>query len=192
MPPVVEIGYAVRGLWRLLQFDPGGLDYFDRSIAGFWRSFRVAVLVAPLYALVVPYKLALVQPAASWGQIILVEILTYIIAWFLFPVVCYELCRWLSREAEYPGYIVACNWSALTLAIGNALVWLPAFAGMTTTDTSATLGAVLNHAFYIYLWFLTRAALKIDSLTALGLMFVEYVLSFLLALLHVAMLEPQV
>jgi hypothetical protein len=190
MPPFVEIGYAVRGLWRLLQFDPSGLDYFDRSIAGFWRSFRVAVLVAPLYALLVPYKLAMVQPTADWQQIILVEILTYIIAWFLFPVVAYDLCRWLSREAEYPGYIVTYNWSALTLATANAVVWLPTFAGTTAVDTSATLSALVNHAFYIYLWFLTRAALKIETLTAVGLIFVEYVLSFLLALIHVAMLKP--
>ena len=191
MPPFVEIGYAARGLWRLLQFDPSGLEYFDRSIAGFWRSFRVAILVAPLYAPLVPYKLEMIKPTAAWQQIFLVEILTYIVAWFLFPVVSYELCRWLSREAEYPGYIVTYNWSALALAIGNALIWLPTFAGMASVDTSATLAAVLNHAFYIYLWFLTRAALKIDSLTAVGLMFVDYVLSFLLTFLHVAMLRPQ-
>jgi hypothetical protein len=191
MLPVIEIGYALRGLWRLLQFDPSGLDYFDRSVAGFWRSFRVALLVAPLYAPLVPYKLAMVEPTAGWQQIFLIEILTYVVAWLLFPVVAYELCRWLNRAAEYPGYIVTYNWSALTLATANVLVWLPTFTGMTPIDTSATLAALVNHAFYIYLWFVTRTALKIDSATAVGLIFVEYVLSFSLAVVHVAMLKPQ-
>ena len=49
MPTVVEFVYVLRGLSRLVQFDIGGLGYFDRSIEGFWRSFRVALLIAPLY-----------------------------------------------------------------------------------------------------------------------------------------------
>lgn len=191
MLPFVEIGYAVRGLWRLLQFDPSGLEYFDRSIAGFWRSFRVALLVAPFYALLIPYKLEMIRPTVGWQQIILVQILTYVVAWFLYPAVAYELCRWMRRDAEYPGYIVIYNWSATILVTADVLVWFPTFAGIAAPDTSAALGALIYHAFYIYLWFLTRAALKTDSLSAIGLVFVDYVLTFLLSFFYVAMLKPQ-
>jgi hypothetical protein len=191
MPPFAEIRYAVRGLWRLLQFDPSGLEFFDRSIAGFWRSFRVALLIAPFYALPIPYKLAMISPTAAWQQIMLVQILTYVVAWFLYPVVAYELCRWLRREEEYVGYIVTYNWSATILATADVLVWLPTFAGMTAPDTSAALGTVAYYAFFIYLWFLTRIALKIDSASAVGLMFVDYVLTFVLSIAYFAMLKPQ-
>jgi hypothetical protein len=190
MPPFVEIGYAVRGLWRLLQFDPSGLDYFDRSIAGFWRSFRVALLVAPLHGLLIPYRLELIKPTAGWQQIILVEILTYIVTWFLYPTVAYELCRWMDRRAEYPGYIAVYNWSATILVGAVVFAWLPTFAGITASDTSNTLAFLTYHLFYIYLWFLARTAVKIDPLPALGLIFVDYVLTFLLSRWHIAMLAP--
>jgi hypothetical protein len=191
MPTFVEIGYAVRGLWRLLQFDPGGLEYFDRSIAGFWRSFRVALLVAPIYALLIPYRLEMIEPTVGWQQIIVIQILIYIVSWLLFPTVAYELCRWMRREEEYPGYIVAYNWSATIIVTADVLVWLPTFAGITAPDTSVAFGTLVYHAFYVYLWFLTRAALKTNSLSAVGVIFVDYALALLLSFFHVAMLKPQ-
>lgn len=191
MPPFAEIGYAVRGLWRLLQFDPSGLEFFDRSIAGFWRSFRVALLVAPLYAPLIPYELEMIKPTVGWQQVILVEILAYIVAWLLYPTVVYELCRWLHREAEYPGYIAIYNWSAIILATAVVLVWIPTFAGITTAETSDALDSIIYHLFYVYLWFLARTALKTDPLNAIGLIFADYVLSFVLSIFYLAMLKPQ-
>jgi hypothetical protein len=191
MPPFVEIGYAARGLWRLLQFDPSGLEYFDRSIGGFWRSFRVALLIAPLYALLIPYKLEMIKPTAGWQQIILVEILTYIVAWFLYPTVAYELCRWMDRRAEYPGYIAVYNWSTTILVGAVSLAWLPTLAGITAADASDVLGFLIYHLFYVYLWYLARVAVRIDPFSAFGLILVDYVLSFLLTRWHIAMLAPQ-
>src|SRR5215475_13559901 len=106
MTMIVEVAYVFRGLRRPIQFDARGLEYFDRSIAGFWRSFRVALLVAPFFAIIIPYNLELIQPTASWQHIMLTEILIYIIMWTLYPTVAYEICRLLGREADYPGYIV--------------------------------------------------------------------------------------
>ena len=42
-----EIGHAVYGAWRLAFFDPNGMRYFDQSLTGFWRSFRLAIWLAP-------------------------------------------------------------------------------------------------------------------------------------------------
>ena len=47
IPSVTEIAYALYGAWRLARLDSGGMGYFDRSIAGFWKSFFAALLVAP-------------------------------------------------------------------------------------------------------------------------------------------------
>jgi hypothetical protein len=190
MLPVVEIGYALRGLWRLLQFDPGGLEYFDRTIAGFWRSFRVALLIAPLYAILIPQKLEAIQPTVGWQQVLVIEILSYVVSWLLYPTVVYELCRWLNRQAEYPGYIAIYNWSAVILVTATVLVKLPTLAGVTSPDASDILGFIIFHLFYVYLWFIARTALKTDPLPAIGLIFVDYVLWFLLSSLHLAMLKP--
>jgi len=191
MFPFVEIAYAVRGLWRLLQFDASGLDYFDRSIAGFWRSFRVALLIAPVYALLIPRQLDMIKPTVGWQHIILVQILTYVVSWLLYPAVAYELCRRIEREAEYPGYIAVYNWSTIILVSASLLVWLPTFGGITAPETSDALGFLIYHLFYIYLWFLARTALKIEPLNAVGLILVDYVLTYALSFFHIAMLRPQ-
>jgi hypothetical protein len=190
MPPFVEIGYAVRGLWRLLQFDPSGLAYFDRTIAGFWRSFRVALLIAPLYAILIPQRLEDIQPTVGWQQVMVIEILTYIVSWLLYPTVAFELCRWLNRPAEYPGYITVYNWSAVILMTATVLVKLPTLAGVASSDSSDVLGIIIYHLFYVYLWFIARTSLKTNPLPAIGLIFVDYVLSYLLSGLHLAMLKP--
>ena len=191
MFPFVEIAYAVRGLWRLLQFDASGLDYFDRSVAGFWRSFRVALLIAPVYALLIPRQLDMIKPTVGWQHVILIQILTYIVAWLLYPTVAYELCRRIDREAEYPGYIAVYNWSTIILVSASLLVWLPTFAGITAPETSDALGFLIYHLFYVYLWFLARTALKIEPLGAVGLILVDYVLTYSLSSVHIAMLKPQ-
>ena len=40
---------ALYGAYRLARADTNGLSYFDNSNAGFWRSFYAAVLIAPLF-----------------------------------------------------------------------------------------------------------------------------------------------
>jgi hypothetical protein len=190
MPTVVEFLYVLRGLSRLVQFDIGGLGYFDRSIEGFWRSFRVALLIAPFYAIIIPFDLELIKPTAGWQHIMITEILAYIVGWLLYPLVAYEICRLIGRESEYPGYIVVYNWSKMLIVTAQVVVWLPTLMGITAAETSHSLDRFVYYIFLIYLWFIARAALKIDSFSAIGLVFTGYVLSIVLSVIHRALLGP--
>jgi len=38
---------ALYGLWRLARGDASGLDFFNATLEGFWRSFAAAVIIAP-------------------------------------------------------------------------------------------------------------------------------------------------
>jgi len=192
MPTIVEFVYVVRGLRRLIQFDVGGLGYFDRSIEGFWRSFRVALLIAPLYSIVIPFELELIKPTAGWQQIMIVEILAYIVSWLLYPLAAYEICRLVGREAEYPGYIVVYNWSKMLIASAQVLVWLPTLMGITAAETSHSLYRIVYLIFLIYLWFIARAGLRIDTFSAIGMVFTSYVLTLVLSFIHTALLNPAV
>jgi hypothetical protein len=192
MPTIVEFVYVLRGLRRLIQFDVGGLGYFDRSIEGFWRSFRVALLIAPLYSIIIPLDLELIKPTAGWQHIMITEILAYIVSWLLFPLVAYEICRLIGREAEYPGYIVVYNWSKMLLVSAQVLVWLPTLMGVMTAETSHSLDRIVYLIFLIYLWFIARAALRLDPFSAIGMVFTSFVLTFALGKVHVALLSPAV
>ena len=37
-----EVSYGLFGAWRLAHLDRRGMEYFDTSIDGFWRSFWAA------------------------------------------------------------------------------------------------------------------------------------------------------
>ena len=192
MPTIVEFVYVLRGLGRLVQFDAGGLGYFDRSIEGFWRSFRVALLIAPLYAILIPFDLEMIQPTAGWQHIMITEILAYIVSWLLYPLVAYEICRLIGREAEYPGYIVVYNWSKLLIVTAQVVVWLPALMGIAAAETSHSLESLVRFVFLIYLWFIARAALRIDAFSAIGMVFTSYILTLVLNIVHAALLKPAV
>src|SRR5262249_41199097 len=181
MTMILEVAYVLRGLRRLIQFDASGLAYFDRSIAGFWRSFRVALLIAPFFAIIIPYNLELIQPTASWQHVMLTEILVYIISWTLYPTAAYEICRLLSREADYPGYIVVYNWSSIILVGAEVLVWIPTLAGMTSAETSRSLEFIIYHVYLVYLWFIARSALRIQPTSAVGMVFADYILTWALS-----------
>ena len=53
IPTLGETLLALAGLWRFAREGAPALRWFDRSLDGFWRSFGVAVIVAPLQAGVV-------------------------------------------------------------------------------------------------------------------------------------------
>jgi len=176
MLPFLEIAYALRGLWRLVHLDPRGLDYFDRSIGGFWRSFRLALLLLPPYALLIPARMTISPPSASWLQVMIVEILIYIVSWFIFPVAAYEICRRIGRSAEYVGLIVVYNWSNILSVALNVVV-----VGFALSPSLVLLAYLLFYlgqaAWFGYVWFISRAALGIDGMIALIFAVLDFAIS---------------
>src|SRR4030095_506811 len=51
---------------------------------------------------------------------------------------------------------------------------------------------IVHFIFLIYLWFIARAALRIDPFSAIGMVFTSYVLSFVLVIVHNPLLKPAV
>ena len=105
-----EIINSTRGTYRLLRFDPAGSAYFDNTVDAFWRSFRVMVLVAPIYLIVRLIAYQDYKTDASEVEVILVETLYYVIQWFLYPVLLWEAARFLDLQRNYLRYVVAVNW----------------------------------------------------------------------------------
>lgn len=188
MPTFAELLYAIRGLWRLVNLDPGGLQYFDRSIEGFWRSFRVAFLVAPIEALLFATMIEHVRLGSSWSRIMAVEIIAYVVGWLVYPVVSYEICRWINRSAEYVGYIAVYNWSAI-LGYGLFLIaYSPLIAGWASPETSEYLAWLARALWLAYLWFLARRALGIDGFAPAGLILTDFLLGRALSIVAYQMM----
>ena len=181
MLSLAEIGPALYGAWRLARFDVNGMTYFDRSLEGFWRSFRVALLAAPLTALLIALDLSTRKTGAGWFRILAGESIAYVIGWVAFPLLAFYLTEAIGRRAQYLGFIVAYNWSALI----QLAIFLPAaaiaHAGILSTGLAQVLVAGAEAAVLIYEWFVARTALNLSSLGAAGIVLIDVILSFVIS-----------
>lgn len=176
---VREAILSLYGAWRLAHLDRRGLELFDKTPAGAIRSFYAAVLVAPMYVLVL--TMAPVERAGSHGpQWLLVEAIAYVVSWLAYPVVIEQLTRSMGCRNLFEGYLSAYNWS---MVLQNAAL-LP-LAALTAMDVVPAeiiqplwLAAIV--AVMAWLWFIARTALNVGAFTAAGLVVLDELLSFMI------------
>ena len=176
-----EIARGVQGALGFLKRDPAAPLAFANTKEACLRSFRVMALVAPLYVIDALIRYADVDAQVDTIDIVVVEAISYIVNWLLFPVLFYEIARrrgWLDR---YPRYIGALNWinlPATVIAVAGILI------GIVTPVAVARLIEIAIQALVFY-WFLmtTRMVLGLNWLMAALLLIINWVPSLFLSLL---------
>lgn len=181
MLTVREASTALYGAFRLARMDERGLSFFDVSVTGFWRSFYAALLVAPLYALLLLVRYVTGFERTSAVRYVLIEFTAYAISWLAFPVAMDPIAGYLGRPERYVRYIVAYNWAAV---LQNA-VYLPiTIFGLTGALPQGAAGALAMIALvliFVYTWFITRAALAVPGSTAAGIVILDLLLSMVIS-----------
>ncbi len=180
MVPAREVVGSLYGAWRLARFDPGGLGFLNDSATGFWRSFFAAVLVLPLYVLLLVVRHTGAMEHVPAFRFYSVEMIAYVIAWVAFPLLMASLVRVLDRERLYVRFIVAYNWAAV---LQNG-VYLPitilTAAGLLADALANTLGLAALGLIVVYVWFVTRTTLEIPAGKAAGIVGLDFLLSILI------------
>ena len=180
MPGREEIVRALFGAFLLARRDPRGMGFFNISVAGFWRSFFAAVLVAPMFAII----MALHRPedaaefTVAWQ--FLTQTIRYGLDWAAYPMIVAVVARLINLSHLYVGYIVAYNWAKVLI---NALFLV--LAVLAATDIVP--GALINFlkfaaliAVIYYLWFITCTALRLAWYIGAGLVAIEFIASLLI------------
>lgn len=184
MPDRLEILQSLEGAWRLARLDRAGMTFFNLTVAGFWRSFFAAILVAPGYAILVAQKLAdrdavapeaapsvvaTGEPAAIW--VVIVQTATYALSWAVFPIVAAVLTWLLNLGRAYVALIVAGNWAAVIqmAAFLAALV----LGYLLPAALAPVLITVVTGGILFYQWFVIRTALQTSGGVALVLVLVD-------------------
>ena len=179
MPTWPEITRSVFGAWRLARFDPGGMNYFDLSIRGFWRSFGAALVVLPVYIYFVAVNFDGTDASTVW--FITVKALTYGAAWSVFPIVMVGLARLLNLTGNYVPFIIAGNWaSVLQVLLFIPVNTLAAFGGL-ESGGGALLYLLTMTMVLVYQWFVARTALETTKAIAAGLVAIDLVLGLFVA-----------
>lgn len=157
MPPAAEIRHYFEGAWRLARGDAGGMEHFDFSADGFWRSFWALPIVAPGYALLVADQHARQGgPVPFWATTV-AEALSYVLGWAAMPILAIFLTRFFGLARGYVPLIVSLNWSSL---VQMAIFLVPIALGVVLGDTVISfLFMIATGAVLFYQGFVIKTAL---------------------------------
>ncbi|MGH7061288.1 MAG: hypothetical protein ACREFH_12935 [Stellaceae bacterium] len=173
-----ELRLALAGSLRLARGDRGGLDCFDRSLDGFWRSFRAAVVVYPLYLLLLT-KRPEWQTAGDW-RIVAIETIGYVISWVAFPLVMLSVTRWLGRSHRFFDFMVPYNWCQVPQSVLFVLIGLESESGMFGAPAARAIELAGAIAVLVYEWFIARVALDVTRSAAVLVVLVDLALGALI------------
>jgi branched-subunit amino acid transport protein AzlD len=181
----LEVRLALVGALRLAKGDRGGLSCFDRSLDGFWRSFRAAVIAYPLYLMLLMMRVTIAEWERSGGfYIIGVETIAYVVAWVAFPLAMLTVTRWINRSHRFFDFMVPYNWSQLPQSALFVLVGLQAESQAVSAQPAQVIEIAAAIAVLAYEWFVARVALETTAAAAALVVFVDLVLGVLIS--HVA------
>ena len=185
-----EVGLGLFGAWRLAHLDPSGLQYFDRTEHGFWRSFWAAAVVAPGYVLIVLLRLSDAETIDDPLRIVLVETISYVINWTAYPLVAWYIVAALDRGERYFGYLCAYNWAtALLICLYVPVVAIGGFE-MLPKAITMLVGYIVTCAALFYHYFIARTALDIEPIPAIGLVTVDLIIGLVLQFVTIALETP--
>ncbi len=173
----LEMRLALAGTLRLAQGNRGGLTYFDRSLDGFWRSFRAAFIAYPLYLVLLTMRVSVPEWHRSGGlRIVIVETIAYIIAWVAFPLIMLAVTRWLGREHRFFDFMVPYNWSQVPQSALFVLVGLESESGVLSAPVAEAIDLAAAAAVLAYEWYIARVGLETTGLAAAVVVVVDLVL----------------
>lgn len=175
-----EIAGALFGLSRLLRLDAQGLTYFNASPAGLWRSFWIAAFVLPLHLVqsFIHYSQS-DQVAVSGFTYFALELESYVIGWFLFPLVMVWISGLLDRWPNYFTFLVPYNWFQLVIAAVILPLSILGGIGGLPPEAASLLMLMAASAALLYTGFIAHKALDVSPITAVGIVLLDVLLSFL-------------
>lgn len=173
MITTAEIAAGLTGAFRLARRDPTGMDCFDASPRGFWRSFWAAALVAPLFILMDVLSGGLGSDTGP--RQLAVKVIGYVVDWTLFPVVMITIADTLGKWPQYMRYIVAYNWSAVV----QLTVLTPAAVLAVAAPSHGTLllAQAITIVLLVYRAYVAHVALAVNMGTAAGIVLLDVLLA---------------
>lgn len=155
MPSWLEARAALTGFGRLLRFDPGFVQWFDRSQSGALRSFRLMLPLLPCFVINIYVAIAAGPPVDSL-RLVGASAVIYLLGWILFPLSLIVIGRALGREAQAIGTITFYNWNGAIFSVIQTMVSLLGAAGLPSDATS-----VISNVIYFAMLLLEGFAFRI-------------------------------
>lgn len=173
------------GALQVLSGKPEGLNRLDTSLEGFWRSFAVVILVAPIAFLALVGQ----EPPPSDANAVVVPLtaarvmlygVTLLVDWFAFPLVFALLAPSFGLGSRYVPFVVARNWASVIISAIVAIVHVLRIFGLLPISV---LPYALLVVFAIALrlsYVLVRTTLSVSIKIALPIVILDFLLSLVI------------
>jgi len=181
----------LRGAWRLLRWDVDGLQEFDLTADGFYRSFwaiaAAFVLMVPAFAADHRVGMAFaahaedVQFAMPLGVYVATEMGVAAIGWATFLLMMSPAARALGAGDRYAIFVIVYNWASLLVVSLTLPLAVAQLSGIASWDITLAVQFVLALVFLVFSWFVARVALDLEGLDAAAVVALEVVIFVLLA-----------
>ncbi len=157
-----------------------GLAYIEDTPEGAWRSFWAAAICLPAFlALRLLAWAANDDPAGGVLRGLSAELLGYVVAWAGFALASLPLARMWGREAAWPRFLAAWNWTNVVQYLVLVVLTLPGLLGLPLALAQVLSLAGLAYAVWLE-WFVARHALGADGRQAAALVGIDLLLALFL------------
>ena len=179
--PLEEIVNSLFGSLRLACGDKNGMNYFNTSHLGFWRSFTAAIIVAPIFALLLSVRYAVSSNDVNLFRFVLIYAIAYIIGWVAFPIIINYVTDVLGHGKKFVRYIIIYNWASLL----QNFIYLP-FAILVEAQlihgtAASIIGLCLLSLIFLYTTFITKTALEVSNGIAAAIIVFDLILSVIIS-----------
>ena len=182
--PPGEIGRAIDGALLLLRSDPAGMQRFDVSVEGFWRSFGVLLLLLPAFAIFFAFeRAALLSGAVEMAvpyddtRFYVSRLAALVLGWVDYPLVLALIAGPLGFGRRYVPLVVALNWVSILAVLPMLVPPLLALFGFIDIAMASQLGLFALGLVLWYQYRVTRIAAAAPRLLAAGLVVLDLVLT---------------
>jgi hypothetical protein len=174
-----EFATAIAGVRGLVRFDARAFGFFDATLAGFWRSYWAAAILAPFTAAMVARQ-AMADPPDSPLRFVISQAAGYAMGWLAFPLVMVQIADMLGRRDRYFAYMVSYNWFHLVeIALWGPLLVL-GLTGAVPPEAEGLLSLIILAVLLGYEWFIAKTALKVEGGTAAALVAIDLLLNLVI------------
>ncbi|MCX5567963.1 hypothetical protein [Kaistia nematophila] len=177
---------ALTGAFELFLGRREGLQRFDFSVEGFWRSFGAIFFMLPFFAISVavehrlrPEDVTVAGPTDA--MFIVSRGLDLILDWTAMPVLLAIFARRLGIARSYASYIVVRNWASVIMAAPQAGVALLAGLGLIPIEFAAVVSLAIVGVMLRYHYQIVGATLGKSVGFRVGLVAADLALSLVLS-----------
>ncbi|MEM7425804.1 MAG: hypothetical protein AAF441_06895 [Pseudomonadota bacterium] len=173
-----EIAASLIGAMRLFRRDAAGLQDFNMTEDGFWRSFFAMALAGPM---AICTSLILSEPGNHAASALIARnSATLVLQWFAFVMLMYYFTLTIGLAHRFMHFVIVSNWCTV---VASGIILVPALFhvfGLTSRSLSLFAAFFLLIVMLSYYWFVARETLETSGGVAASVVAIDFFLEFLI------------